>query len=399
MEERITLTREQLYDLVWQKPITHLAAEYAISDVGLAKLCARYEIPTPPRGYWAKVEAGRAPRKPKLPASKERSSIELRISKPDADAAAEKDALAISVAEAKRPENRIVVAERLHGPCPLVKEAKATFDNAEPNDNGILAPPTACLDVWVSRGQLARALRIADALLKHFQVRGWRVAIEEGGTFVDVDDAAIRFSVEEVLEKHEVSEKPELEGGYAFHYNRQRIEHRPSGALSITIHERGKLWGHGGRRNWNESEKFVLEERLHDVVIGMLRLAAAVRADRERKERAAQEEAARRKRLEAALAEQRRLREELANEQAQVERLRDQAARWRESEDLRRFVEHAREIGALAELGIEGHALTEWSVWALQQADRLDPFVLSPASILDEAERIEHMTDSSRAYP
>jgi hypothetical protein len=30
-----------------------------LSDVGLAKICDRHRVPTPPRGYWAKKEAGK----------------------------------------------------------------------------------------------------------------------------------------------------------------------------------------------------------------------------------------------------------------------------------------------------------------------------------------------------
>lgn len=32
-------TREQFYELVWSKPMTHLAKEFAISDVALHKIC------------------------------------------------------------------------------------------------------------------------------------------------------------------------------------------------------------------------------------------------------------------------------------------------------------------------------------------------------------------------
>jgi hypothetical protein len=39
-----------------------------MSDRGLAKACRRIRVPVPPRGYWAKAEAGHRPRRPKLPA-------------------------------------------------------------------------------------------------------------------------------------------------------------------------------------------------------------------------------------------------------------------------------------------------------------------------------------------
>ncbi|TPN41889.1 MULTISPECIES: hypothetical protein [unclassified Mesorhizobium] len=55
-----TFTRQELYDLVWSTPILTLAKRFDISDRGLAKICARYQIPVPGPGYWAKIEAGQS---------------------------------------------------------------------------------------------------------------------------------------------------------------------------------------------------------------------------------------------------------------------------------------------------------------------------------------------------
>jgi hypothetical protein len=54
-----TLTRNELYDLVWSKPMTKVAAEYGITGTALKKTCARHKIPTPERGYWAKLSHGK----------------------------------------------------------------------------------------------------------------------------------------------------------------------------------------------------------------------------------------------------------------------------------------------------------------------------------------------------
>jgi hypothetical protein len=51
-------TRQPLYELVWTGPITTLAKTLPISDVGPAKACRRGAIPLPPRGYWARLNAG-----------------------------------------------------------------------------------------------------------------------------------------------------------------------------------------------------------------------------------------------------------------------------------------------------------------------------------------------------
>lgn len=63
----ITLKREELYRLVWSVPGSRLAIQLGISDVGLSKVCRRHFIPRPPRGYWARLEAGQKPRKMPLP--------------------------------------------------------------------------------------------------------------------------------------------------------------------------------------------------------------------------------------------------------------------------------------------------------------------------------------------
>lgn len=61
------MKRSELYKKVWTVPMTRLAKELGVSDVGLAKACRRYAVPTPPRGYWAKLEAGKQVDKPPLP--------------------------------------------------------------------------------------------------------------------------------------------------------------------------------------------------------------------------------------------------------------------------------------------------------------------------------------------
>ncbi len=61
------LTRSQLHAMVWSKPMTRLAKEFDISDVGLAKACRKNDIPLPPRGHWAKLEAGQEIKATPLP--------------------------------------------------------------------------------------------------------------------------------------------------------------------------------------------------------------------------------------------------------------------------------------------------------------------------------------------
>ena len=53
--DRFTITREQLYQQVWSTPCSKLAAGYGISDVALAKICKKLNVPRPGLGYWARL--------------------------------------------------------------------------------------------------------------------------------------------------------------------------------------------------------------------------------------------------------------------------------------------------------------------------------------------------------
>ena len=72
-------TREEFYELVWSKPLTHLAKEFALSDVALHKICKKHDIPNPPLGWWAKKAAGKAVKQIPLPPTRDGISSRVTI--------------------------------------------------------------------------------------------------------------------------------------------------------------------------------------------------------------------------------------------------------------------------------------------------------------------------------
>lgn len=52
MSKKVKLTREELYEKVWQKPTVRIAEDFGISDAMIGKLCRKMDIPKPPPGYW-----------------------------------------------------------------------------------------------------------------------------------------------------------------------------------------------------------------------------------------------------------------------------------------------------------------------------------------------------------
>lgn len=67
MDQARTIARVELYERVWTTPMQRLANEFGLSDVGLAKLCRRHQIPVPGRGYWTRLQFGQKPGRTPLP--------------------------------------------------------------------------------------------------------------------------------------------------------------------------------------------------------------------------------------------------------------------------------------------------------------------------------------------
>ncbi len=98
------MTRVELYDLVWDRPITHLAKEFGLSDVGLRKICIKYGIPLPARGYWARLQHGKQDPKAMLEFENHNPNIHL----PDEGTAATREQMSLMQKLAKRAEREVV---------------------------------------------------------------------------------------------------------------------------------------------------------------------------------------------------------------------------------------------------------------------------------------------------
>jgi len=75
----VSLSREELYQKVWSKPVRSVARELGISGRGLAGIRIRFEIPVPPRGYWAKLAAGKPAPEIPLPSTDSKRPSEIQI--------------------------------------------------------------------------------------------------------------------------------------------------------------------------------------------------------------------------------------------------------------------------------------------------------------------------------
>ena len=73
------VSREALYAQVWASPMTQVAALYGVTGTALKKTCDRHDIPTPERGYWARLQHGKQVAQEPLPAQKDGRLAKVRI--------------------------------------------------------------------------------------------------------------------------------------------------------------------------------------------------------------------------------------------------------------------------------------------------------------------------------
>ncbi len=118
----ITITRKALYDQVWSEPMLHLAKRYGLSNVGLAKICRKHDIPRPPRGHWARLQFGKASPQTPLPRPDEDHDITMQEPPPLIQPAKK--------VGPPKPVEPITVDETLRNAHELVIRAKHQLQNA-----------------------------------------------------------------------------------------------------------------------------------------------------------------------------------------------------------------------------------------------------------------------------
>ncbi len=80
-EQSQMLSREQIYNEVWELSLAGVARKYGTSYALLYKLCKEANVPIPPSGYWTKLYFGKSVSKPPLPDS---TIIEVAIPRANA---------------------------------------------------------------------------------------------------------------------------------------------------------------------------------------------------------------------------------------------------------------------------------------------------------------------------
>ena len=123
------ISRTELYARVWQTPMTRLGLQLGISGNGLAKICQRLDVPYPPRGYWAKKEAGKAVSVTELPQLQPGTPTDVDIY-PSPSRPQEPAPIQAVIAAAEASASAVTIPETLEGAHPKVKAWLAQHKSA-----------------------------------------------------------------------------------------------------------------------------------------------------------------------------------------------------------------------------------------------------------------------------
>jgi hypothetical protein len=262
------ISRRDLYDLVWQRPMWKVAPEFGLSGNGLAKLCRRVGIPVPERGYWAKLAHGKRVKRPSLQPAKDDSETLVIEATPSS-----RSALESSMPE---PLAALLRAER------AALEPIAVPNSPKPHQLVEAWPrpqkPSYGMPWFTAEGE-SRRRRIASILFREIERRGGTVS-----TSNEHERDTHRFNITFFNETIEVSFREKLTMVKAppdprQSYSYVTTDYHPTGLLRLRFENYLDV---PIRREWNDRETKRLEERLREILTG---LYIAVEAERLRNER------------------------------------------------------------------------------------------------------------------
>jgi hypothetical protein len=369
-----TFTRKELFDLVWSAPTRTIAKQLGISDVGLAKVCRRADLLLPPRGYWAKLAAGKRVTKPQMPPRGPGMSDRIALRRDRWSWGP--DPVDLSMPDPpvpEYPETLDELAARVRQQIGVVRRTR-DFEHGHPRVLRLLEADEQRRarqresPYWTSDAPVfdtpteQRRLRLLSSLFRALDKVGVTVSSEEreARTLIAyVGDYPVSFSVNATV--------PTTRSGAQ--------QKGRNGRLRCQLMElRG---GTEAIQSWADTEDQRLETQLADIATAIVvhgervcRISALHFREWVIKRKAELVEEQRRGEEERRRLERERL-ERL--EKARVARLLSQSRALREAQEIRAYVAAVQESQATLENPLDKSELQDWVGWSLAQANRIDP--------------------------
>lgn len=356
-------TRQELYDLVWSKPMTTLAKEFNLSDNGLRKICRKNDIPLPNAGHWAKVQFGYKTTKIQL--SKQKSSaeklIEINVDSDKSlslvnspnflDYIINNKRLNLNVSKRLSTTNKLIIDAQSH-----IRTDKKSWNPA----SEISYTPKGFLDLAVAPKNVSRAFRIYDCLIRNLELLDYKIQCDFSETqIISFDNHKVKLSFRE---KYSIVESINKNGW-------KTRDFIPNGTFSI------KIDGFG-LSEIKDSEKKSIEEQIPKILakiefrIQEIRDYRIKQAERE-KEKARIEEIAR------------KVQQRKDDELNKFRNFINSAHRWKKYIVLKEYYDM---VCSEHEKGNEIKD-NDWILWAKEKLDWYNPLLDKKDSILSTLDK------------
>jgi hypothetical protein len=402
----LTISREELYELVWSKPLTELAQDFGLSDVALAKRCRKLFVPIPGRGYWARVAAGQKAIQPKLRKRTQQPTdySALTFTRPTEPtpaenrppASPEEVTLREKIAALDTPEIDLKVASA------AVRRTAAGLRRPWRNEiaweRGDRSGPI--IGIRTSDLSADRALRIAEAILVGAKAVGWHFKKPPGPDAADewrrrfpsspppppptcgvleVLGESLSFQIDERNRQVDhVTTEEEMASARRgdLHPRPPRFDFIPSSELRVHLLRSNSRHV---QRTWKDSQRKRLESQINLILVGFLDEALEIKRKRE-ETRLAEIETRRQDQLRWQQSQRRARNAKLIHE------LESQAGAWLRGRLLRSYLRALRRTtGGKFDVVLEGSTL-DFLSWAQHYVDQLDPLASEPhdLDLMDE---------------
>lgn len=358
----INISREDLYNKIWEKALTLVAADYGLSGNGLKKICNKMNIPIPYNGYWVKLKYGRKVFKTPLPALKQGDleTYKLEIKEKQEIEMMEKYKTLIEFEQ--QPENKITVPDKVARLHPIVKLTKERVSNVKRYSDPLLRVHYGKIFfMLVSPATLSRATRILNTIVLELEKRGFVIRMAENENSPPVtqlvfDNQTMKIQLRELTK---IEKKPRI-NSYTKLTEYERV-FVPTGILKIEIDEYGT---DGITTIFKDTKYKNLEDQLNDFIINLYKyvnryVLRDIRWEKERKI-----EAERRKQAQL-------LAEEKKREEERTENLLKLAKEWNRVKYISTFLDEM-EV-TMKEKNLLTEEKKDWLRWARNKMKTMNP--------------------------
>lgn len=348
--EKNTITRKEIYDLVWKEALTTISKRLNIPYTHLRKVCSALNVPIPPNGHWARIHLGRSVEILALP--KDYDGVNEINLHPEGENVYNPKILTFykkSAADLIREDKslHLKVPNALSNPDELIVTAQKQLQEYrynKYNDYGMVRAEGA-INIRVSRHNIGRALRIMDTLIKLLKARGHNLSVQFSH-LLEIDGESYQLKLMEKTEEISAESK----------WNRtKRIS---TGLLYFNID------GYMGR-TWTDGT-LLIEERLPEILAKLESIIYWWKEERRFQEK-------HQKKLEEKERIIRGRQERIEKEKAAFKDLYKQAKRWERARFILEYIKAVEENAV--EKGILTDEVQVWLKWAQDKAEWYDPLM------------------------